>query len=60
MCAILETVSVGEFVPPFVCHRVTWGEMTAPHLLTPTVGKRAGPMVIRVGELSLPLTCLST
>lgn len=31
------------------------GRMTAP-----TTGRRTGLMVIRVGELSLPLTCCST
>lgn len=56
-----KSLSLGDLVPPFICHIVPWaGEINcSSHCpLTPEAGERAGPEVTRAGDLSLaPASC---
>lgn len=51
-----QTVSMGDLTQPLICHMATWVRERDPCPSPPTPGWRAGPEVMRVRELALPLT----
>lgn len=53
-------MSIGDLDRFLVYHMVIWMKEMLPHTALPEACRRAGPEVIRIGELPWPLTYYST